>query len=52
MHEKEGAGSGAWDYLRNRTTLDSLLKKELGVDMEHDENVESAQVVNKGGSVV
>jgi frataxin len=52
MHEKEGAGSGAWVYLRNGTTLDSLLKKELGVDMEHDENVESAQVVNKRGSVV
>jgi frataxin len=51
MHEKEGAGSGAWVYLRDGTTLDSLLRKELGVDMEQDENVETARVVEKGGSL-
>jgi frataxin len=49
MHEKEGAGLGAWVYLRDGTTLDSLLKKELGVDMEQSDLEPEAKVVGKGG---
>jgi frataxin len=47
MHEKEGAGTGSWVYLRDGTTLNSLLKKEVGVDMEHEE-IEVGQIVEKG----
>lgn len=51
MHEKEGAGSGSWVYLRDGTTLDSVLKKELGVDMELDDLHAEGQIVKRGGSV-
>lgn len=31
MHQKEGAGSGDWVYLRDGTSLTALLRKELGI---------------------
>jgi len=50
MHEKEGAGQGSWVYLRNGTTLSSILKKEVGVEMDTDD-IEAVQVVEKGGAL-
>lgn len=32
MHDKEGAGTGEWVYLKDGSTLSSLLKSELQVD--------------------
>jgi frataxin len=32
MHQKEGAGSGDWIYLRDGSSLTELLRKELGVN--------------------
>jgi frataxin len=37
MHEKEGAGSGAWVYLKDGSTLTGLLKKEVSIDLETEE---------------
>lgn len=34
MHEKEGCGEHEWVYLRDGSTLDDLLKEELGIDMD------------------
>lgn len=31
---KEGTGEGEWMYLRDGTTLDEILLKEVGVDMD------------------
>ena len=31
MHQKEGAGSGDWIYLRDGTSLTAVLRKELGI---------------------
>jgi frataxin len=50
MHQKEGAGSGAWTYLRDGKTFDSILQKELGIAMEQTELEPEAGVVEKGGS--
>lgn len=36
MHEKEGAGSEDWTYIRDGTSLSELLKKELGVQVAAD----------------
>lgn len=33
MNQKEGAGVGEWIYLRDGTSLTTLLKKEVGVDV-------------------
>lgn len=30
---KEGSGRGEWVYLRDSSTLTSLIKEEIGVDM-------------------
>jgi len=49
MHEKEGGGMGKWTYLRDGTTLDEALKKELGVDMDILDLEGNADVVEKGG---
>jgi frataxin len=51
MHEKEGAGIGSWVYLRDGRTLDSLLKKELGIDMEQEDLHSEGPVISKGGAV-
>jgi frataxin len=32
MHQKEGAGSGDWIYLRDGSSLTEILRKELGVN--------------------
>jgi hypothetical protein len=50
MHEKEGAGTGTWTYLRDGKTLDSILLKQLGVDMIQTELEHEAGVVEKGGA--
>jgi frataxin len=50
MNQKEGAGTGAWTYLRKGTTLDSILLQELGVNMEQVELEAEAAVVEKGGA--
>jgi frataxin len=46
MHEKQGAGSGDWVYLRDNSTLTGLLKKELGIDVDivGDKEVNEADV--------
>jgi frataxin len=37
QHEKEGTGSeGRWVYLRDGSTLNVLLKKEVGVDVDDE----------------
>ena len=51
ISDKGGAGRGSWVYLRDGTTLDSVLKKELGVDMELDDLHDEGSVVSRGGSV-
>jgi frataxin len=33
MHQKEGGGTGHWVYLRDGSSLEGLLKKEIGVEM-------------------
>ena len=33
MHQKEGGGTGRWVYLRDGSNLESLLKKEIGVEI-------------------
>ena len=33
MHQKEGGGTGRWVYLRDGSSLEGLLKKEIGVEM-------------------
>ncbi|KAI9760748.1 MAG: Sigma-adaptin 3A [Chaenotheca gracillima] len=33
MHQKEGCGIGDWVYLRDGSTLQDLVKKELGVNL-------------------
>lgn len=42
MHQKEGSGQGEWVYLRDGTTLISLLNKELGLMVDPNE-VDTAQ---------
>lgn len=39
MHQKEGGGVGEWVYLRDNSTLTSLLATELGLilDPHHEE---------------
>jgi frataxin len=34
MHQKEGGGTGHWVYLRDGSSLESLLKKELGMEID------------------
>lgn len=36
QHEKEGSGQGKWVYLRDGTTLTGLLRRELGVVVGSD----------------
>lgn len=36
---KEGSGSGDWIYLRDGTSLTDIIRKELGVDNEVDDDV-------------
>jgi frataxin len=38
-HQKEGGGFGDWIYLRDGTSLTSLLRKELGVEVGVDDSV-------------
>ena len=41
MQHKEGGGGGDWIYLRDHTTLSSVLSKELGIMIGvHDEPLE------------
>lgn len=37
MFDKEGTGAGDWMYLRDRSSLVDLLRKELGVDLGIEE---------------
>lgn len=37
MHQKEGGGSGHWVYLRDGSSLEELLKKEIGIEMEPED---------------
>jgi len=32
QNDKEGGGKGKWVYLRDSSTLDEILRKEVGVD--------------------
>jgi len=41
MHQKEGAGVGDWIYLRDGTSLTTILKKELGIELGVDQEVVS-----------
>ncbi|GAB7360345.1 hypothetical protein MBLNU230_g8303t1 [Neophaeotheca triangularis] len=34
MHQKEGGGTGDWIYLRDGSSLTSLLRKELGISVD------------------
>jgi len=36
MEQKEGSGVGEWIYLRDRTSLVELLRKELGITVAGD----------------
>ena len=36
MHQKEGSGSGDWIYLRDGTSLSSVMNKELGINTTAD----------------
>jgi frataxin len=33
QHEKEGTASSEWMYLRDKTTINQLFIKELGIDL-------------------
>jgi frataxin len=37
QQDKEGTGRAHWVHMRDRTPLADLLKRELGVDIEHEE---------------
>lgn len=39
MHEKEGAGSSDWIYMRDGSSLTELLKKEINVQLTTDGTV-------------
>ncbi|KAF2624106.1 arabinogalactan endo-1,4-beta-galactosidase [Macroventuria anomochaeta] len=39
QNAKEGGGSGDWIYLRDGTSLTDIIRKELGIDNEVDDNV-------------
>ncbi|EMC95074.1 hypothetical protein BAUCODRAFT_47876, partial [Baudoinia panamericana UAMH 10762] len=34
MHQKEGAGTGDWVYLRDGTSLTDLLRREVGISVD------------------
>jgi len=51
MHEKEGAGAGEWIYLKDGVTLNSLLKRELDVDLDLHSLEPEAGTVEKGAGV-
>ena len=38
QHEKEGAGKSQWIYTRDGTALSSLLRKEVGINVEIETN--------------
>lgn len=38
MDSKEGGASGDWVYLRDNTSLTSLLRKELGITVGEESN--------------
>lgn len=40
MDQKEGGGVGEWVYLRDGTALSALLRKELGLSVDVDGQVE------------
>ena len=33
MHQKEGAGTGDWIYLRDGSSLSEILRKEFGINV-------------------
>ncbi len=39
QNAKEGGGMGDWIYLRDGTSLTDIIRKELGVDNEVDDDV-------------
>ncbi|KAH6618951.1 arabinogalactan endo-1,4-beta-galactosidase [Boeremia exigua] len=39
QNAKEGSGSGDWIYLRDGTSLTDIIRKELGIDNEVDDDV-------------
>ena len=45
MNEKEGSGVGEWIYLRDGSSLEEILRKELGFSVDitgHEEQMEAA----------
>lgn len=45
MNHKEGSGEGDWVYLRDGSTLEDILRKELGFSVDisgHEEAMEKA----------
>ena len=47
MHQKEGSGEGDWVYLRDGSSLTTLLRKELGIDVDlhgHEERMAQTSV--------
>lgn len=45
MNEKEGSGEGEWIYLRDGSSLEEILRKELGFSVDisgHEEHMEAA----------
>jgi len=47
MHEKEGSGDGNWVYLRDGSTLDSVLKKELDIDTETEDLAAGSSAIHE-----
>lgn len=45
MHQKEGGGTGHWVYLRDESSLEGLLKKELSIEM----GLEDLAAINASG---
>lgn len=37
FHQKQDAGKGEWVYLRDGSSLTEILRKELGVDLDLDD---------------
>ncbi|KAF2272906.1 Frataxin [Westerdykella ornata] len=37
LHQKQDAGKGEWIYLRDGTSLTEIIRKELGVDLDLDD---------------
>nr|POE54235.1 frataxin like, mitochondrial [Quercus suber] len=47
MHQKEGGGSGDWVYLRDHSTLNDLLSKEVGISINLHGDTEALETPSK-----